>query len=47
MGGAAGNAIFSTRRLVWQLMLAGVFDRYPSLRVVLTEIRADWVLTGC
>jgi predicted TIM-barrel fold metal-dependent hydrolase len=41
--GVLGNAIFSTRRLVWQLMLAGVFDRYPSMKVVLTEIRADWV----
>ncbi|MCU1361692.1 MAG: hypothetical protein JWN99_2981 [Ilumatobacteraceae bacterium] len=34
---------FGPRRLVWQLMLAGVFDRYPNLRLVLTEVRADWV----
>ena len=38
-----GRAIFATRRLVWQLMLGGVFDRFPGLKVVLTEIRADWV----
>jgi predicted TIM-barrel fold metal-dependent hydrolase len=31
------------RRVAWQLMLAGVFDRHPSLKLVLTEIRADWV----
>jgi hypothetical protein len=24
-------------------MLAGVFDRYPNLKMVLTEVRADWV----
>jgi predicted TIM-barrel fold metal-dependent hydrolase len=31
------------RRAMWQLMLAGVFDRYPDLRLVPTEVRADWV----
>lgn len=31
------------RRLTWQLMLGGVFDRHPGLKLVLTEIRADWV----
>ncbi|MCU1344156.1 MAG: putative amidohydrolase [Acidimicrobiia bacterium] len=31
------------RRLLWQLMLAGVFDRYPTLKVVITECRAEWV----
>lgn len=34
---------FGPRRLLWQLMLAGVFDRYPSLRLVLTEVRSDWL----
>jgi hypothetical protein len=24
-------------------MLSGVFDRYPKLKIVLTEVRADWV----
>ena len=24
-------------------MLAGVFDRYPELQLVLTEVRADWL----
>lgn len=31
------------RRVMWQLMLGGVFDRHPDLRLAMTEIRADWV----
>ena len=31
------------RQVLWQLMLGGVFDRFPSLRFVLTEVRADWI----
>jgi predicted TIM-barrel fold metal-dependent hydrolase len=31
------------RRPMWQLMLGGVFDRHPNLKLVLTEIRADWI----
>jgi predicted TIM-barrel fold metal-dependent hydrolase len=31
------------RRALWQLMVGGVFDRHPGLRLVLTEVRADWV----
>lgn len=31
------------RRLVWQLMLGGALDRFPNLRIALTEIRADWI----
>jgi predicted TIM-barrel fold metal-dependent hydrolase len=31
------------RRPMWQLMLGGVFDRHPGLKLVLTEIRADWI----
>jgi predicted TIM-barrel fold metal-dependent hydrolase len=38
-------ALTQPRRVLWQLMLAGVFDRYPSLTLVFTEIRADWVPT--
>jgi predicted TIM-barrel fold metal-dependent hydrolase len=34
---------FTARRAMWQLMLGGVFDRYPTLTVALTETRADWV----
>ncbi len=32
-----------TRRPLWQLTLGGVFDRHPNLRLLLTEIRADWL----
>lgn len=28
---------------LWRLMLSGVFDRHPDLKMVLTEVRADWV----
>ena len=31
------------QQAMWRVMLAGVFDRYPSLKLVLTEVRADWV----
>jgi predicted TIM-barrel fold metal-dependent hydrolase len=30
---------------LWQMMLGGVFDRFPDLRFILTEIRADWIPT--
>jgi len=31
------------RRPLWQLMLGGVFDRHPDLRLMMTEVRGDWV----
>jgi predicted TIM-barrel fold metal-dependent hydrolase len=31
------------RQAMWQMMAGGVFDRHPSLKLVMTEIRADWV----
>lgn len=31
------------RRPLVQLTLGGVFDRHPELRLLLTEIRADWI----
>jgi predicted TIM-barrel fold metal-dependent hydrolase len=37
------QALTIPRRVVWQLMMSGVFDRHPGLRLVLTEVRADWV----
>jgi hypothetical protein len=31
------------RRAMWQLMLGGVLDRHPGLRLVMTEVRGDWL----
>jgi predicted TIM-barrel fold metal-dependent hydrolase len=35
--------VTAPRRILWQMMVAGVFDRHPELRLVFTEVRADWV----
>ena len=32
-----------SRRPLWQLLLGGVLDRHPDLKLVLTEIRGDWL----
>jgi predicted TIM-barrel fold metal-dependent hydrolase len=37
------NRNVNSRRPLWQLALGGVFDRYPGLRLMLTEIRLDWI----
>ena len=34
------------QRSMWQMMLGGVFDRHPGLKVMLTEARADWIPTA-
>jgi predicted TIM-barrel fold metal-dependent hydrolase len=39
------KALVLPRRLMWQLMLGGVFDRHPGLKLVMTNARADWVPT--
>ena len=31
------------RRAMWQLMFGGVFDRHPRLRLLMTEVRGDWL----
>lgn len=31
------------RQPMWQLMLGGVFDRHPKLKLLLTEVRVDWI----
>jgi predicted TIM-barrel fold metal-dependent hydrolase len=31
------------RRAMWQIMIGGVFDRHPKLRLVLSEIFGDWM----
>jgi predicted TIM-barrel fold metal-dependent hydrolase len=32
-----------SRQAMWQVMLGGVFDRHPNLKLMVTEVRADWV----
>jgi predicted TIM-barrel fold metal-dependent hydrolase len=31
------------RRAMWQMMYGGVFDRHPGLKLLMTEVRADWL----
>jgi predicted TIM-barrel fold metal-dependent hydrolase len=31
------------RRAMWQLMLGGVFDRHPKLKLLMAEVRGDWL----
>jgi predicted TIM-barrel fold metal-dependent hydrolase len=31
------------RRPMWQVMFGGVFDRHPNLKLVMTEVRLDWI----
>jgi predicted TIM-barrel fold metal-dependent hydrolase len=37
------NGNIDSRRPMWQLMFGGVFDRHPGLKLILTEIRLDWI----
>jgi hypothetical protein len=37
------NHNVDSRRPLWQMTLGGVFDRHPNLRLVLAEIRLDWM----
>ncbi|MBW3668475.1 MAG: amidohydrolase [Actinobacteria bacterium] len=44
------HPFFSTRAVryrlaFWQILLGGVFDRHPSLRLAFTELGADWITT--
>ena len=31
------------RRAMWQMMLGGVFDSHPELKLIMTEVRGDWL----
>jgi len=41
--GAGVFEAMKPRRSMWQLMLGGVFDRFPKLKLVLNEIYIDWM----
>ena len=46
MSGLFASDFFSHlghRQAMWQMMLGGVFDRHPKLKLMLTEVRADWI----
>src|SRR5262249_39779344 len=34
------------RRPMWQMMYGGVFDRHPDLKLVMSEVRLDWLPTN-
>lgn len=34
---------FVPQQVLWELIAGGVFDRYPTLKIAFTEVRADWV----
>lgn len=37
------QATYPVRRMMWQLMMSGILDRHPTLKVALAEVRSDWV----
>jgi predicted TIM-barrel fold metal-dependent hydrolase len=41
--GAGVFEAMKPRRSMWQLMMGGVFDRFPKLKLVLNEIYIDWM----
>jgi len=48
MAAIVKDPFFSTleirfRRAMWQVLLSGAFDRHPELKLVFTELGADWV----
>jgi predicted TIM-barrel fold metal-dependent hydrolase len=42
-GGKLNKVLYEARRVIWQMMLSGALDRHPTLKLVFTECRADWV----
>ncbi|HEY6533027.1 MAG TPA: amidohydrolase family protein [Acidimicrobiales bacterium] len=37
------NKNIDSRQPLWQMTLGGVFDRHPNLKLMLSEIRLDWI----
>jgi predicted TIM-barrel fold metal-dependent hydrolase len=34
---------FAPQKVLWELLVGGIFDRYPDLVIAFTEVRSDWV----
>lgn len=34
---------FKPRQAMWQIMMGGVFDRHPKLKLMMSEVRGDWL----
>jgi hypothetical protein len=32
-----------SRQVLWHFVMGGIFDRHPDLRMMITEVRADWI----
>ena len=43
MKGFSLSARHAARKAMSQMLLGGVFDRFPRLRMMLVELRADWI----
>lgn len=41
--GPAAAVNIAPRRAFWQLILGGVFDRHPNLKIAFAEVRSDWL----
>ncbi len=41
--GAGVFEAMKPRRAMWQLMMGGVFDRFPKLKLVMNEVYIDWM----
>jgi len=40
------HGVFSdlrSRQVLWHFIMGGIFDRHPNLRMMITEVRADWI----
>jgi predicted TIM-barrel fold metal-dependent hydrolase len=41
--GLLNKVFYAARRVAWQMMSSGALDRHPTLKLVFTECRADWI----
>src|SRR5205807_925202 len=36
------ESAYHSRRIIWSLLFHGVFDRYPDIRLMISEIPGEW-----